>query len=129
MRPPKFSIIPATVFGGVVLGLGALASDINSSGQNGVSAASPFQAGTATHETRAASEGELQFPNANEIAPEIEPVSSAPATRSSFMATWENVTGATGYLLDVSTNDSFSDYVDGYHDLDVGKITGRVVTD
>ena len=31
-------------------------------------------------------------------------------------------------LLDVSTSDSFSDYLDGYHDLDVGNLTGRVVT-
>ena len=60
--------------------------------------------------------------------PEIETVSSAPSTRSSFMANWENIAGATGYLLDVSTNDSFSDYVDGYHDLDVGNVNGRVVT-
>ena len=44
------------------------------------------------------------------------------------MASWDNVTGATGYLLDVSTSDSFSNYVDGYHDLDVGNVTGRVVT-
>ena len=35
---------------------------------------------------------------------------------------------AIGYLLDVSTNDSFSSYVDGYHDLDVGNVTGRAVT-
>ena len=47
----------------------------------------------------------------------------------SFMASWDNVAGATGYLLDVSTSDSFSDYVDGYHDLDVGNVTGQVVTD
>jgi phosphodiesterase/alkaline phosphatase D-like protein len=46
-----------------------------------------------------------------------------------FMASWDNVAGATGYLLDVSTNDSFSDYVDGYHDLDVGNVTEQVVTD
>ena len=44
------------------------------------------------------------------------------------MASWDKATGTTGYLLDVSTNDSFSDYVDGYHDLDVGNVTGRVVT-
>jgi hypothetical protein len=44
------------------------------------------------------------------------------------MANWNDVTGADGYLLDVSTSDSFSSYVEGYHDLDVGKVTGRVVT-
>ncbi len=44
------------------------------------------------------------------------------------MATWPSVTGATGYLLDVSTSSSFDSFVDGYHDLDVGDATGRVVT-
>jgi hypothetical protein len=44
------------------------------------------------------------------------------------MASWDNVPGAAGYLLDVSTSSLFSDYVDGYHDLDVGKVTGRIVT-
>ena len=44
------------------------------------------------------------------------------------MANWESIIAAQGYLLDVSTNDSFSDYVDGYHDLDVGNVKGRVVT-
>ena len=44
------------------------------------------------------------------------------------MATWPSVTGAKGYLLDVSTSSSFDSFVDGYHDLDVGDATGRVVT-
>ena len=44
------------------------------------------------------------------------------------MATWPNVTGAKGYLLDVSTSSSFNSFADGYHDLDVGDATGRVVT-
>jgi hypothetical protein len=44
------------------------------------------------------------------------------------MATWRSVTGAKGYLLDVSTSSSFDSFVDGYHDLDVGDATGRVVT-
>ena len=33
-----------------------------------------------------------------------------------------------GYLLDVSTSTSFDAYVDGFHELDVGNVTGRVVT-
>ena len=105
-----------------------VASDISFSGQNRVPTPSPFAVGAATHETWADSQAALQFPDASEVAAEIETVSSATATRSSFMASWETVTGATGYLLDVSTNDSFSDYVEGYHDLDVGNVTGRVVT-
>jgi len=44
------------------------------------------------------------------------------------MATWLRVTGATGYLLDVSVNSSFNSFLDGYHDLDVGDVTGRMVT-
>ena len=44
------------------------------------------------------------------------------------MATSEPVSGAKGYLLDVSTSSAFDSFVDGYHDLDVGDATGRVVT-
>lgn len=80
------------------------------------------------HETRVDSQEALQFPSATEIITQVEPVSIAPATRCSFMASWDHVAGATGYLLDVSTSDSFSDYVEGYHDLDVGNVTGQVVT-
>jgi hypothetical protein len=97
-------------------------------GQNRVPSSSPFQVGAATHETRADAQAAPQFPNASENNAESETVSSARPTRSSFMATWDTVPGATGYLLDVSTSDSFSDYVDGYHDLDVGNVKGRVVT-
>ena len=50
------------------------------------------------------------------------------ATRSSFLATWEAVNGADGYLLDVSTTRSFDNYVRGYENLDVGKATSRVVS-
>src|ERR1700726_4656018 len=48
-------------------------------------------------------------------------------TRSSFMATWDRVSGATGYRLDVSTSSSFSSYVSGYQDLNVGNGTGRII--
>jgi hypothetical protein len=70
----------------------------------------------------------IEFPNANELAARLETVSSAPPTRSSFMATWDSVTGAKGYLLDVSTSNSFNSYVHGYHGLDVGHVNGRAVT-
>ena len=52
----------------------------------------------------------------------------APATRSSFMARWKSVPGASGYRLDVSTNPAFDNFVQGYQDVDIGKATGRVVT-
>src|SRR5262249_44888021 len=91
-----------------------------------------LQPSVATHETWMELQEGLQevieFRNANEITPPIETVSSAPPTRSSFMATWPSVGGAKGYLLDVSTDNAFSNYVDGYHDRDVGNINGRAVT-
>ena len=117
----------AIVFSSLVLGLAPLAGNSNLPGQNVVSSA-PFQPGVAAHETNAQWQPTLETGNASEIAPEIEAVLSAPPTRSSFMATWDDVTGAIGYLLDVSTSESFGSYVDGYHDLDVGKVIGRVVT-
>ncbi|MFZ0916833.1 MAG: fibronectin type III domain-containing protein [Candidatus Udaeobacter sp.] len=122
-----FSTIGSAVFGGVLLGFAVLAENVNLPEQI-IASSIPFQPGAATHETRAGSQTAPQYPNASEVSAEIEAVSSAPRTRSSFMATWDRVTGATGYLLDVSTSDSFSDYVGGYHDSDVGNVTGRVVT-
>ena len=49
-------------------------------------------------------------------------------TTSSFIANWRSVSGATGYRLDVSTNKSFSSYVPGYQNLDVGNTTSYNVT-
>jgi hypothetical protein len=101
--------------------------NINSPQQN-IASGAPFQPSAATHETRAESQDVIEFPNANQLTVRNETVSSAPPTCESFMATWATVSGAKGYLLDVSTNNSFSRYVDGYHDLDVGNVNGRAVT-
>ena len=90
----------------VMLGVAGIPNGVGLSAQKGFGHASRFEPGATTHETRAES----------------------PPTRSSFMAGWDDVTGANGYLLDVSTSDSFSSYVEGYHELDVGKVTGRLVT-
>jgi phosphodiesterase/alkaline phosphatase D-like protein len=49
-------------------------------------------------------------------------------TNSSFTANWSSANGATGYRLDVSTNNTFSNYVSGYQNLDVGSVLLRVVT-
>ena len=87
-----------------------------------------LQPSAATHETRAGLPELIEFPSANDVTPRIETVSSALPTRGSFMATWDSVSGAKGYFLDVSTSNSFSSYVDGYHDLDVGNANGRAVT-
>ena len=112
----------------VALALGGVAGDCNLSGQTRALTASPFEVGAGLHETRALWQNSLQLPNASEVAPENEIVPPSPPTRSSFMATWSNVTGAKGYLLDVSTSRSFNSFVDGYHDLDIGDAMGRVVT-
>jgi hypothetical protein len=127
MQRLSFPLIGLIVFGSVALGLAALAAASNLPEENIISPAS-LQPSAATHETRAGLQGVIEFPNANEITPRIEIVSSAPPTRSSFMATWDSMGGAKGYLLDVSTNNSFSSYVDGYHGLDVGNVNGRAVT-
>ena len=115
----------------MALWLAALASAGNLPEQPTNSPAS-LQPSAATHETLTGLQEGLQniieFRNANEITPPIETLSSVPPTRSSFMATWSSVSGAKGYLLDVSTSNSFSSYVDGYHDLDVGNVNGRAVT-
>ena len=45
-----------------------------------------------------------------------------------FMATWNSVSGATGYRLDVSTDNSFSSFLSGFQNLDVGDVTSFNVT-
>lgn len=112
----------------VVSGVASVAGDLSLSGQTNAVNASPFELGAGTHETRAQSENSFRLPNTSEVVPRNEIVLPASPTRSSFMATWPSATGAKGYLLDVSTSRSFNSFVSGYHDLDVGNATGRVVT-
>ena len=121
-----FSIRGAIILaGGVVLALGA--SNSNLPGQNHFSGVSPaFEAGVATHQTAIELQTAPGFPSATEMSTQGEIEIPAP-TRNTFMASWPSVNGALGYMLDVSTSDSFSSYVDGYHDLDVGNVTARVV--
>src|SRR4029077_6447405 len=131
MQRLGFPLIRLIVFGGVALGLAALAPGRHLPEQNTISPPS-LRPSAATHETRAGWQAGLQevieFSNANKVTPPIETVSSAPPTRSSLMETWPVVNDAKGYLLDVSTSNSFSSYVDGYHGLDVGNVNGRAVT-
>ncbi len=126
MRHLGFRVTGSLVFGGVALGFAALAGT-NLPGQNTISR-TPFQPGVRTHTTFREWTPKVPVPNASQSAAEPEDVSSAPLTRSSIMAKWQRVSGANGYLLDVSTNESFRDYVEGYHDLDLGDVIGRVVT-
>ena len=46
---------------------------------------------------------------------------------TSFRANWRSVIGATGYTLDVATNNSFTNYVTGYHNLNVGNALSHSV--
>ena len=46
----------------------------------------------------------------------------------SFTANWSSSSLATSYRLDVSTSSSFSTYVPGYQNLNVGNVTRRSVT-
>jgi hypothetical protein len=110
------------------LGLAGVPGDYSLSGQTAAPGASQFGIGSFRHQTHAESQASLGLPTTNEFPSEIETFLPPPPTRSSFMATWLGVSRAKGYLLDVSTRSSFDSFVDGYHDLDVGNVTGRVVT-
>ena len=108
----------------VVSGLAA-ANAIRLSGQT---ITGRFEPEVRVHEARAEPETSFQLSNKNELSPEPEPVSPSPPTRTSFMATWNRVNGAKGYMLDVSTNSSFTTFLDDYRGLDIGDATGRLVT-
>jgi hypothetical protein len=124
----RVSYIRLSTFVCVVVGLAGVAGDHRLSGQTAAPEASQFEIGAVRHETRAESQTSLELPTTNEFPSKNETVSPPPPTRSSFMATWLGVTRAKGYLLDVSTSSSFDSFVDGYHDLDVGDVDGRMVT-
>ena len=59
------------------------------------------------------------------------PPGAQPATNvtsNSFTANWNSVSGATGYRIDVSTSSTFSTFVSGFQNLDVGSVLNRSVT-
>jgi hypothetical protein len=49
-------------------------------------------------------------------------------TLNSFYANWDAASGATNYLLDVSTVNNFASYVSGYSNLSLGPVTTRLVS-
>src|SRR5262245_26242645 len=117
--------IPA--FACILLGLAA-AGDSRLSAQTTAPEADRFQPSAGVHEARVQPESSLRLSNGSEPSPQAEQVSPPPSTRSTFMATWDRVSGAKGYLLDVSRDSSFTNYVQGYRGLDIGDVTGRLVT-
>jgi hypothetical protein len=58
------------------------------------------------------------------------PTSSAGSSISStsFSANWSSVTSATGYILDVATDNAFTSMVSGYNGLAIGNVTTYSVT-
>jgi hypothetical protein len=72
----------------------------------------------------------------SQIRPYISPATPSPPVANpatlvashSFRANWRSVSGATGYRLDVATNNSFTSYVVGYQNLNVGNALSRSVT-
>ena len=92
---------------------------------------SPTAGTTYYYRVRASTSGGSS-PNSNTISVLMvppNPVSSAATsiTQTSFNANWAASTGATGYYFDVSTSSSFSSFVTGYNNLDVGNVTSKVV--
>lgn len=65
----------------------------------------------------------------------VEPPPAAPVATDatdlaidSFTANWDSAADTTGYRLDVSTDNTFGSFVDGYQDLDVGTNLSSAVT-
>jgi hypothetical protein len=55
-------------------------------------------------------------------------IAGSGATCSQFIANWNAYTGATSYLLDISTNTGFTTFVAGFNALNVGNVNTYVVT-
>lgn len=49
-------------------------------------------------------------------------------SKNSFNANWNIVSGATSYFLDVATNSTFTNFVPGYNNLNVGSATSHTIT-
>src|SRR2546423_3229088 len=86
-----------------------------------------FHGSTGRFDRREANTQAIAREMADALAGRIEEPVMTP-TRSSFLAKWSAVTGATGYRLDVSTTPSFDSYVSGYRDRDIGNATSQIVS-
>jgi hypothetical protein len=67
--------------------------------------------------------------NAQPVVPPA-PVANNAANLSStsFTATWTGLTSATGYMIDVATNNGFTTFVSGYNNKNVGNVTTSDLT-
>ena len=132
MQGRGFPITGSIIFAaGIVVALAALGGDTSLTGPDRIPTALPaFQAAAGAHGTRIEPQRAPELPGVSEIPAQaaIDSLQVPAPTRSTFTANWDSVNGATGYRLDVSTSSSFSSFVNGYHNLDVGNETGWVVT-
>ncbi len=62
------------------------------------------------------------------IPPAPTVVAGTSITSSNFTANWNSANGAAGYRFDLSTNSTFTSFVTGWHNLDVGNTTSESVT-
>src|ERR1700749_2547436 len=88
-------ILNLTSYAVAVLGVTALDANPSWRIQTDIEGASP----AAVHETQADLLDWIQFPNATEGSTQVEAFAVPPPTRGSFMATWDTIPGAAGYIL------------------------------
>lgn len=72
---------------------------------------------------------------AKTATPAFSPIPDAPVasaatgvTSSGFTANWALSAGATGYYLDVATDNAFASFVSGYQNLDVSNVLTKAIT-
>ncbi len=116
-------ILIATGFVLLILTVGKIATSIDASGSGSTQHASVhrFRPQIASRDLYLSDAGwkPLVGPNrSTQFAPE----GNYP-TRTSFIAFWQPVSGATGYHVDVATDPTFTNYVNGYRDVAAGNVT------
>ena len=107
--------------------------DISSSGNNLQHAVTGLQPGTLYYfRVKAYASGSTSvyssIVSAWTLAAAPTALNATNATAVSFHANWLSVASATGYRLDVATDESFASMVAGFSDLDVGTALTRLVT-
>ena len=55
-------------------------------------------------------------------------LSAGSITSTAFTAYWNSSSGATGYCLDIATDNAFTVFVTGFNNKDVGNVTSTIVT-
>ncbi len=129
-RLRRTSLVTAVLICGGVLLPGETAFAQNQEKSTGDSTLRPqvgMHFSRATHDTGEGDSQAIARETAEALAGRIEQPVMTP-TRSSFVAKWQPVRGATGYRLDVSSSPSFESYVSNYRDVDIGNATSQIVS-